>query len=189
MSDISASNVRPWMPERREGRLDVAQPARLRPPPAWQRPAVDGRLGGADRVVQGFLLRLHLGLGGRADADHRGAPEGLARRSFSFVAVVVAGGLVDLAAELLDPAGDAGLVAAAADDRDVVLADDHTPWPTELVQRDVLQLQPQLLGSDLSAREDGWMERCAWSEREAIEHAASAAPGVRSVEDRITVGY
>jgi osmotically-inducible protein OsmY len=29
----------------------------------------------------------------------------------------------------------------------------------------------------------------AWSEREAIEHAAWAAPGVRSVEDRITVGY
>src|SRR5690606_28511310 len=60
----------------------------------------DRGLGGSDRVVQRVLLRLHLRLRRRTDADHRDAARELGEPLLELLLVVVAGGFLDLAADL-----------------------------------------------------------------------------------------
>src|SRR5262249_41615478 len=59
--------------------------------------------------------------------------------------VVVAGGLLDLAADELDPPLDVGLLAGPVDDGGVVLVDLHPLGLAEVVEGQVLELDPQLL--------------------------------------------
>ena len=92
------------------------------------------RLGGADRVVERLLLRLHLRFGRRADADHRDAAGELGQPLLQLLPVVVAGRLLDLAADLLHARVDVGALAGAADDRRVVLVDDDALGPAELAR-------------------------------------------------------
>ncbi len=57
----------------------------------------DGRAGRVERVLDAGLLLLHLGLGGRADLDHGDAADELREALLELLAVVVAGGVLDLA--------------------------------------------------------------------------------------------
>jgi transcriptional antiterminator Rof (Rho-off) len=57
-------------------------------------------------VLDAGLLLLHLDLGRRTDVDLGHAAESLARRSFELLAVVVAGGRIDLVLDRLDAALD-----------------------------------------------------------------------------------
>ena len=61
----------------------------------------DGRAGRVERVLDAGLLLLHLGLGGRADLDDRDAADELGEALLELLAVVVAGGVLDLGADLL----------------------------------------------------------------------------------------
>ena len=61
----------------------------------------DGRAGRVERVLDAGLLLLHLGLGRRADLDHRDAADELRQALLELLAVVVAGGVLDLRADLL----------------------------------------------------------------------------------------
>ena len=71
-----------------------------RPPPGHDA-FRDRRLRGVDGVVERLLPALHLGFGRRADADHRHAARQLRQPLLELLAIVVAGGLLDLLADLL----------------------------------------------------------------------------------------
>ena len=71
----------------------------------------DGRARRVERVLDARLLLLHLGLGRRADLDDRDAADELREALLELLAVVVAGRLLDLGADLRDAALDLVLVA------------------------------------------------------------------------------
>ena len=77
-------------------------------------------------------------------------PASLARRSWSFSAIVVARRLLDLLADLLLPPLDGLLVPGAADDRRVLPVDHDSLGATELIQLQMLELDAQFLGDDLA---------------------------------------
>jgi hypothetical protein len=60
------------------------------------------------RVLDAGLLLLHLGLGRGADVDDGHAAGQLGQALLELLAVVVGGGFLDLAADLLDAALDVG---------------------------------------------------------------------------------
>ena len=95
----------------------------------------DGRAGGVQGVFDAGLLLLHLALGRGADVDLGHAAGELRQPLFELLAVVVAGGVLDLAADLVDAALDVGALAGAFDDRRVVLVDDDLLGPAELGER------------------------------------------------------
>ena len=84
---------------------------------------LDRRAGRVQGVLDAGLLLLHLGLGGGADVDDGDAAGELGEALLELLAVVVGGGLVDLAADLLDAALDVGALAGALDDGRVLLVD------------------------------------------------------------------
>src|SRR5262249_5250592 len=61
---------------------------------------LDGRAGRMESVLDAGLLLLHLGLGRSADMDHGHAAGELGEALLELLAVVVAGGFLDLAADL-----------------------------------------------------------------------------------------
>jgi hypothetical protein len=71
------------------------------------------------------------------------------------LAVVVAGGLLDLHADLIDRAGDLLLVAGALDDQGLVLVDGDALGRAELFELDVLELEAEVFGDELPAGDDG----------------------------------
>ena len=106
----------------------------------------DRGLGRVHRVLDAGLLLLHLGLGGRADLDHRHAADQLGQPLLELLAVVVGGRLLDLRADLLDAALDLLRRAGALDDRGVVLVDRDLLGPAEVLELDVLELDAEVLG-------------------------------------------
>src|SRR5205085_699111 len=84
---------------------------------------LDGRAGRVHGVLDARLLLLHLDLGGRADADDRDAADQLGQALLQLLAIVVRGGVLDLAADRLHARVDRVLLAAALDDGRVVLVD------------------------------------------------------------------
>src|SRR5436853_74597 len=71
------------------------------------------------------------------------------------LAVVVAGGVVDLFPDRADAAFDFGLLAGAVHDGRVVLVHRDALGLAEVVHRDVLELEAELFADDLAAGEDG----------------------------------
>ena len=89
---------------------------------------LDCRAGGVHGVFDASLLFLQLGFGCRAHLDHRYAADQLRQPLLQLLLVVVRGGVLDLRADLLDAAFDLGGLAAAFDDRGVVLVDGDSSW-------------------------------------------------------------
>ena len=114
-----------------------------------------GRTGGVEGVFDACLLLLHLGLGGRADVDDGDAAGELGEAFLEFFTVVVAGGLFDLLADLVDACEDVGLLAGAFDDRGVFLLDGDAFGLAELVEADGVELDAEVFGDQGAAREDG----------------------------------
>src|SRR5207245_9860918 len=69
------------------------------------------------------------------------------------LAIVVTGGLVDLASNFFHPAFDFTVLALAFDDRGVVLVHGNLLGLAEIAHLDVLQLDAQVFGNRLAARE------------------------------------
>jgi hypothetical protein len=115
-------------------------------------------------VLDAGLLLLHLDLGGGADIDDGDAAGELGEALLELLAVVVGGGLLDLAADLLHAALDVGALAAALDDRRVLLVDDDALGAPEVADGDVLELDAEVLGEAFAARED----------RDVLEHGLAA---------------
>ena len=116
---------------------------------------LDGRAGRRHRVLDPVLLLLELDLGGRADLDQSDAAGQPGQPLLQLLPVVVRLAALDLGPDLRGPPGDPRTIATAVDDRGVVLGHDHLSGTPEHVQADVLELDADLLGDDLAAREDG----------------------------------
>src|SRR5262249_39129442 len=70
------------------------------------------------------------------------------------LAVVVRGGLLDLRPDLTATAFDVGLLAGPVDDRGVLLLDDDPLGLAQHVERDVLELDAEILADQLAAGQD-----------------------------------
>src|ERR1017187_6916871 len=117
-----------------------------------------GRLRGVHGVLDAGLLLLHLGFGGRADFDDGDAADELGEPLLELLAVVVGGRLVDLRPELLHAARDgflALLVARVDYESRIVLVDRHLLGVAEVFPLDALELDAEVLGDHLAARQDG----------------------------------
>src|SRR3989440_4593962 len=116
---------------------------------------LDGRLRVAHGVLDAVLALLQLDLGGRADLDDRDAAGQLGQPLLQLLPVVVGVALVDLGADLVDPALDLVGVTGTVDDRGLVLGHDHLAGATEQVEGDVLQLEADLFADDLATGQGG----------------------------------
>ena len=103
------------------------------------------------RVFDAGLLFLHLGFGRGADVDDGHATGELGQAFLELLAVVVGGGLLDLAADLVHAALDVGRLAVAFDDGGVFLVDDDALGAAEVFELDVLELDAEVFG-DASCR-------------------------------------
>ena len=83
----------------------------------------DGCTRGVQRVFDARLLLLHLDLGGRANLDHGNTAGQLGHALLQLLAIVVRGGLFDLALNLLDARLDVAGLAGTVDDGGVFLGD------------------------------------------------------------------
>ena len=122
---------------------------------AGQQALLDGGLRVADGVLDAVLALLELDLGGRADLDDRDTAGELGQALLQLLAVVVGVAVLDLGADLVDPALDLLGVTGALDDRRLVLGDDDLASPAEQVKAGVLQLEADRLADDRAAGEDG----------------------------------
>ena len=135
---------------------------------------LDRGAGRVHGVVDPVLALLHLDLGRAADADHRDAARELRQPLLQLLAVVVGGGLLDLRLDLADAALDVLLLAGAVDDRGVLLLDAHLLGLAEHVERDVLELDAEILGDQLAAGQD----------RDVLEHRLAAIAEARRLHRR-----
>src|SRR5439155_4845136 len=129
-----------------------------------------GRLRVADGVLDAVLALLELDLGGRADLDDRNTAGELRQALLQLLAVVVGVALLDLGADLVDPALDLLGVARTLDDGGLVPGGGELASLAEVVQRSVLELQADGLGDDLATCQD----------RDVLQHGLAAVTEARS---------
>src|SRR5271157_4301961 len=107
--------------------------------------------GGVHRILDPGLLLLHFGFGRSANLDYGNAAHQLRQPLLQLLAVVVARGLLDLAADFLHPAFDVGVLALSFDDGRVVLVDGDLLGLSEIVHVNVLELDAKIFGDSLAA--------------------------------------
>src|SRR6202050_3001900 len=112
------------------------------------------RAGSVQRVFHTSLFLFHFGLGGRAHLDHRNAAGQLGQAFLQLLTIVIAGGLFDLRAQLLDAAFDRLLIAGAVDDGGVVLVYRDALGAAQVFQPYTFQLDAGLFHEGLAARQD-----------------------------------
>jgi hypothetical protein len=99
-------------------------------------------------VIDAILPLPDLDLGCPADADHRDPAGKLGEPLLELLTIVVRCGLLDLHPDLGNPSLDVGLLAGAADDRGVLLLDQHLLGTAEHVERHMLELDAEVLGDN-----------------------------------------
>ena len=119
-----------------------------------------------------MLALLQLDLGGRPRLDDGDAAGQLGQPLLQLLPVVVRVGVVDLGADLVDPARDLVRVASAVDDRRLVLGDHDLAGPAEHVEVDVVQLEADFLADDLATGQDG----------DVTEHGLAAVAEARGLD-------
>src|SRR4030095_5493613 len=137
---------------------------------------LDGRLRVANGVLDAVLALLELDLGGRTDLDDRNTAGQLGQALLQLLAVVVGVRLLDLGADLVDPALDLLGVTGAVDDGRLVLGDDHLAGLAQQAQVGILQLEADLFADDRATGEDG----------DVLEHGLAAVTEARRLDgDRL----
>src|SRR6476660_8868637 len=101
------------------------------------------------------LLLFHFDFRRTTDLDHGNATGELGQPLLQLLLIVVGGGVLDLLLDLGDTALDVGLLAGTVDDRRVVLGDGHALRLAEHLYGDVLELNAEILGDQLTARQHG----------------------------------
>src|SRR5690606_24866525 len=132
----------------------------------------DGSPGGGNGILDAVLLFLQLHLGGGADLDDHHTTGQLGETLLELLTVPVRIGVVDLTLDLADASLHVGIVAAAIDDRGVVLGHDDLAGSAQHVDGNALQLQADLLGDHGAAGEDG----------DVLEHGLAALSESRSLD-------
>src|SRR5882762_6487667 len=115
---------------------------------------LDRRTSGMQRVLDPSLLLLHLGLGRRADVQHGHAAGKLRQPLLQLFLVIIGRGLLDLGLDLRLAALDLVVLPLAVYERGVVLIHDDTLGAAEIVERRVLELQPELFRNHLATGEN-----------------------------------
>src|SRR5215469_1501711 len=116
---------------------------------------LNGCASGVHGVLDASFLFLQLGLGSRANLDDGNAANELGKALLELLLVVVGGGVFDLLADLLDAAFDFGRLAGALDNGRVVLVNGDLLGAAEVFDLHILELDAEILGDGLSAREGG----------------------------------
>src|ERR1035437_7883118 len=132
----------------------------------------DSRAGGVHGVFNASLLFLHFGLGRSANLDDSNAANEFGQALLELLAVVVAGGLVDLAADFLNPAFDLLGRSLALDERGVVLVDGEFLGLAKIAHLHVLELNAEVLGNGLAAGDGG----------NVLQHGLAAIAKARSLD-------
>src|SRR4051812_31175805 len=133
---------------------------------------LDGRLRVANGVLDAVLALLEFHLGGRTDLDDRNTAGELRQALLQLLAVVVRVALLDLGADLVDPALDLLGVTGTLDESGLVLGGGELAGATEVVQRSVLELEADGLGDDGAAGQD----------RDVLQHRLAAVAEARSLD-------
>ena len=107
-------------------------------------PFLERRLRRGLGVFQQRLSLFHLGLGCGADVDLRHSAGQLRQPLLQLLAVVVAVGRFDLAADLLGAAVDGLFLAGPAHDRRLFARDDHLLRPAEIRKLDRIELDAEV---------------------------------------------
>src|SRR5579862_8969724 len=121
----------------------------------------------------GFLF-LHFGFGCGADFNDGYATDQFRQPLLQLLAVVVAGGLVDLAANFFHAAFDLSVLAFAFDDGRVVLVDGDLLGLAEVGDLNVLELDAEIFGDGLAAGQD----------RDILQHRLATIAEARSLDGR-----
>ena len=132
----------------------------------------DGRASGMERVLDATLLLLEFRLAGGADLDLRHAAGQLGQALLELLAVIVAVGALDLRANLLAAAADGLAAARALDERGVLAGHDDLLGEAQLGQRDLVQVDPQVLHDCGGTRED----------RDVLQHGLAAVAVARRLD-------
>src|SRR5262249_24774678 len=105
--DRTTDDVRPELLAFGEAaRIERLEGADVRNTTAGDHALLDRRAGRVEGILDASLLLLHLGLGRGADVDHSNAAHQLGQALLELLPVVVAGGVIDLRADLLHPGLD-----------------------------------------------------------------------------------
>ncbi len=121
----------------------------------------------------GFLL-FHFGFGRGADFDYGYATDQFRQPLLQLLAVVVAGGLVDLSANFFHAALHVAGLAFAFDDGGVVLVDGDFLGLSEVADLNVLELDAEIFSDGLAAGEGG----------NVLQHRLAAIAEARSLDGR-----
>src|SRR4051812_3846719 len=125
-------------------------------------------------IFHARFLFLHLGLGSCTDLDDGDAADELRQAFLELLAVVVAGGLLDLAANLFHAAFDLLTVATALDDGGVVLIDDELLGAAQVFHLDVLELEAEIFSDGFAAGEGG----------DVLQHGLATVAEARGLDGR-----
>src|SRR6266571_1758955 len=127
----------------------------VRHPTTGDNALFDCRTGGIQGVLDAGLLLLHLRFGRGPDVDHSHTTDELRQTLLQFLTVIVRGRLFNLRADLLHTPFNLRRLPSAFDDGGVVLVNRHALGPAEIVQRNVFQFDPQVIGDHVAAGQYG----------------------------------
>src|SRR5579859_4283244 len=133
---------------------------------------LDCRAGCVHGVFHPGLFLFHFGLGGCAYFNDGDAADQLGQPLLQLLAVVVAGGLLDLGADLFHPAFDLRALAFAFHDGGVVFIHRDFLGAAEVLHLHVLQLDAQVFGHGLAAGQDS----------DILQHGLAAVAEARGLD-------
>src|SRR5690606_12343953 len=116
----------------------------------------------------------HLDLGGATDTDDGDAAGQLRKALLQLLAIIIGGGLLYLLLDLGYAPINFGLLAGAVDDGGVLLLDHHLLGASQHLQRDVLELDAEILADGGTAGENG----------DVLEHGLAAIAEAWSLDGR-----
>ncbi|PRD36849.1 UNVERIFIED_CONTAM: hypothetical protein NCL1_07485 [Trichonephila clavipes] len=133
---------------------------------------LDSGAGGVQGVIDAILLFLQLDFGGGTDLDHGHAAGQLGHAFLQLFLVVVAGGVLDLDADLRHAGFDVGGIAGAIDDGGVFLRHDDLLGSAQVLQAGAFEVQADFLGDHGSAGQDG----------DILQHGLAAVTEARGLD-------
>src|SRR5215831_18973976 len=111
------------------------------------------RTRGVQRVFDASFLLFHLGLGRSADVDDRNAAGEFRQALLQFLAIVIAGRLLNLTTNLSDATLDVSVFTSAFDNRGVFLVDSDALGFAEVLELNVLKLDTEVFADQSAAGE------------------------------------
>ena len=133
---------------------------------------------GIEGILHPGLAILHLRLRSSTHVDHRNTPHQLGQPLLQLLPIIVAGGLLNLNPDLLDPTLQGTAFAHPLDNGGVVLVDAYPLGPTQIVHVHIFQLDPQILGDDPTAGENG----------DVLQHGLAPVPEAGGLDRRTPKG-